>query len=111
MSERTRAAGAAAGEAERRPGLVGCAVHGTAGQADRRAGGADDTDDAGDLAASNPFELVTGAGQAGRTDDGEAVRCRRPRCGRRAFTLRPAPDAGGGRQAAGTARRLWQVEH
>lgn len=41
--------------------------------ADRRAGGADDTDDAGDLSASNPFELVTGADEPAQGDDGEAV--------------------------------------
>src|SRR4051795_10284766 len=41
--------------------------------ADRRAGGADDTDDSGDLSASNPFELVTGADEPAQGDDGEAV--------------------------------------
>jgi hypothetical protein len=40
--------------------------------ADRHANGADDTDDAGGLNASNPFDLVTGADAPG-TDDGEAV--------------------------------------
>ena len=42
-------------------------------EADRRANGAEDTDDAGDFAASNPFELVTGSDEGARTDDGEAV--------------------------------------
>lgn len=42
-------------------------------EADRRAHGADDTDDAGDFAASNPFELIAGSDEGAGSDDGEAV--------------------------------------
>ena len=41
--------------------------------ADRHASGAGDADDAGDLSASDPFELVIGAGESAQSDDGEAV--------------------------------------